>query len=1068
MDIKDLIKLWNSEKEFYSTAEVGSGVQKFVKEVFKCSALFNLKEGKLSTDISKRNKEFIEEAQKKGHRADVVIFINSEVVIPVEIERYTNLKNGEKQIFQYQTDWQKKFGLLTDGYYWRFYNNLFIEKTFTIEEIFEKTSEFLTFWNEYTKSENYYISFFEKQGQKEFYEIETPNVDDVRNDFFFDITQLIETFKNKLKLKGFFVNIKEDSEKNKKAIEITYAYLIQFILYKTLVDNSFAGFDEDWIERLKSIDKALKAEIYGDILNKIVAISDKISDKVYKKFSDEQLLINDRLREILQKPKQVIEEISAWLDILLFISRYNFANVQNEIFGYVYENYLKDLYLDESKGQYFTDPEVADFMLTEMGFNKEEIQKRYEEDKTSISIIDPSCGSGTFLYNATARLVASFYDGTRKTANETEDIINDNIFGLDISEFPLYLAEMNILMRMLPVIIGKEYNSPYKDKIRVFKTRDSIAEFLDTSIRNTLTDINQEIAQKGAVQLSLFSDALDLGYDSFMRDKRNLNILKESVEINDQIPRRKFDYVVGNPPYVGYNECARQGILTFQFIKENKIKLNDIYGINLHSVKNNPKKYRPNPNLYAFFICLGLALLKDTGKISFIIPQTLLTAGDLDVIRYYLSKFVTINKIVIFENKMFVGRGLNQKKSIPTSSLIFFVQKETPNYSHSVEIINYLKKDVNAKICIKDIKKRKNCEILKVKQTKLLQYFENWNFLRFRKHQLSLFENYKNNENISIYYQHNLSEIFFNSKFIFDGGYSINEKERLYVEPDTDYYIYPKFQYPSFTKVIPNGYWLNHRNKEQTHFIGLRQGSQSYLLLDSKYKIVWSYTNLKHFYFTHKPIIWARNQFNAIGSDNKKELLYLYSLLNSKLNIFLLKSYLMCENEKSFLVSISSIKKFIKVPNITEKNISLKLEIISKAEEMINMESQQLSDYVDFSNVLLQKFDNITFEENSLSIQHKGNSVKCEILKNKELIEKSINEKYINNLDFKESLISDLKEIPVYDVDYQMEIKNYIDDLVFALYFNIELDVLGFENRERIKEMCSRNEFYLEIGGEEL
>ncbi|HPO64158.1 MAG TPA: hypothetical protein PK762_13850, partial [Candidatus Kapabacteria bacterium] len=89
-------------------------------------------------------------------------------------------------------------------------------------------------------------------------------------------------------------------------------------------------------------------------------------------------------------------------------------------------------------------------------------------------------------------------------------------------------------------------------------------------------------------------------------------------------------------------------------------------------------------------------------------------------------------------------------------------------------------------------------------------------------------------------------------------------------------------------------------------------------------------------------------------------------------------------------------------------------------------------------------------------------------LKNKELIEKSINEKYINNLDFKESLISDLKEIPVYDVDYQMEIKNYIDDLVFALYFNIELDVLGFENRERIKEMCSRNEFYLEIGGEEL
>lgn len=1063
MSINELRKLWNTEKEHYLSAEVGSGVQKFVKEVFKCSELFNLKGGRLSTDISKRKSEFIEEAQKKGHRADIVIFINSEVVIPVEVERYTNIKAGEKQIIQYQTDWQKKYGLLTDGHCWRFYNNLLIVKTFTIDEIFENSAEFLTFWSEYIKNENYYISFFEKQGQKEFYEIKAPNVDDVRNDFFFDITQLIETFKNKLKLKGFFVNIKEDSEKNKKAIEITYAYLIQFILYKTLVDNCFAGFDEDWIERLKSIDKALKSEIYGDILNKIVAISDKISDKVYKKFSDEQLLINDRLREILQKPKQLIEDISAWLDILLFISRYNFANVQNEIFGYVYENYLKDLYLDESKGQYFTDPEVADFMLTEMGFNKEEIKKRYENDKSSISIIDPSCGSGTFLYNATARVVDSFYDGTRKTANETEDIINDNIFGLDISEFPLYLAEMNILMRMLPVIIGKEHNNPYKDKIRVFKTKDSIAEFLDTSIRNTLTDINQEIAQKGAAQLSLFSDALELGYDSFMRDKRNLNILKESVEVNEQIPRRKFDYVVGNPPYVGYNECARQGVLTFQFIKENKIKLNDIYGINLHSVKNNAKKYRPNPNLYAFFICLGLALLKDNGIISFIIPQTLLTAGDLDVIRYYLSKFVTINKIVIFENKMFVGRGLNQKKSIPTSSLVFFVKKEPPNYSHSVEVIKYLKKDVNAKICIKDIKKRKNCEILRIKQTKLHQYYDNWNLLRLRKHQLSFFENYKKNENISIYYQHSLSENIFNSKFIFDGGYSINEKERLYIEPDTDYYIYPKFQYPSFTKIIPNGYWLNHRNQEQTHYIGLRQGSQSYLLLDSKYKIVWSYTNLKHFYFTDKPIIWARNQFNAIGSDNKKELLYLYSLLNSKINIFLLKSYLMSENEKSFLVSISSVKKFIKVPIITERNLAIKQEIISKAEEMIELESQQLSEFVDFSNVLLQKFDKIKIEKDFLTIQHKESEVKCPIFKNNKLIEKSINEEYINNSEFTSGFISDLKQISVFDPEYQQEIKTYIDDLVFALYFNIELELFGFENRKAVKEKCSKSSYFMLI-----
>lgn len=1061
MSINELRKLWNTEKEHYLSAEVGSGVQKFVKEVFKCSELFNLKEGRLSTDISKRKSEFIEEAQKKGHRADIVIFINSEVVIPVEVERYTNIKAGEKQIIQYQTDWQKKYGLLTDGYCWRFYNNLLIVKTFTIDEILENSAEFLTFWREYIKNENYYISFFEKQGQKEFYEIKAPNVDDVRNDFFFDITQLIETFKNKLKLKGFFVNIKEDSEKNKKAIEITYAYLIQFILYKTLVDNCFAGFDEDWIGRLKSIDKALKSEIYGDILNKIVAISDKISDKVYKKFSDEQLLINDRLREILQKPKQLIEDISAWLDILLLISRYNFANVQNEIFGYVYENYLKDLYLDESKGQYFTDPEVADFMLTEMGFNKEEIKKRYENDKSSISIIDPSCGSGTFLYNATARVVDSFYDGTRKTANETEDIINDNIFGLDISEFPLYLAEMNILMRMLPVIIGKEHNNPYKDKIRVFKTKDSIAEFLDTSIRNTLTDINQEIAQKGAAQLSLFSDALELGYDSFMRDKRNLNILKESVEINEQIPLRKFDYVVGNPPYVGYNECARQGLLFFEFIKKKLVSLSDVYGINLHSVKNNPKKYPPKPNLYTFFICLGLALLKDNSKLCYIIPQTILTESDYDVIRYALSNYFTIEKIFIFKNPLFVKRGLNQKRTIPTSSLILVVKKANPMKTHKVKVFIYSKDERKASIVLKNIKNPRKTRISEISQEWFKKNYLNWIFLKLDKPFIKLYDKYKElNDTIEIYSEHTLSQARFQSKFYFDVGF-ILDKSKVIENPESSdlFELINVNNFTNYSRYNPKQYYPNN-----VDLIKLPKNSQGYITLNQKYKIIWTKTFSNNFYFSSRNLLPSMSYTQFISSDNKPEMLYLFSLLNSKLNKFIFNKLFRLGNEKyGIFIVVKRIKKFIKVPIITERNLAIKQEIISKAEEMIELESQQLSEFVDFSNVLLQKFDKIKIEKDFLSIQHKESEVKCPIFKNNKLIEKSINEKYINNPEFTSGFISDLKQISVFDPEYQQEIKTYIDDLVFALYFNIELELFGFENRKAVKEKCSKSSYYMLI-----
>ncbi len=47
------------------------------------------------------------------------------------------------------------------------------------------------------------------------------------------------------------------------------------MLYKTLVDNSFSDFEDDWKERLKTINKALRSESYGEILQKYRASAEK-------------------------------------------------------------------------------------------------------------------------------------------------------------------------------------------------------------------------------------------------------------------------------------------------------------------------------------------------------------------------------------------------------------------------------------------------------------------------------------------------------------------------------------------------------------------------------------------------------------------------------------------------------------------------------------------------------------------------------------------------------------------------------------------------------------------------
>ena len=56
------------------------------------------------------------------------------------------------------------------------------------------------------------------------------------------------------------------------------------------------------------------------------------------------------------------------------------------------------------------------------------------------------------------------------------------------------------------------------------------------------------------------------------------------------------------------------------------------------------------------FYCFRLALLKDDGKLCYIIPQTVLTAGDLDAIRYHLKIYYKC-KIPPY-SKMFINRGV--------------------------------------------------------------------------------------------------------------------------------------------------------------------------------------------------------------------------------------------------------------------------------------------------------------------------------------------------------------------------------------------------------------------------
>ena len=148
-------------------------------------------------------------------------------------------------------------------------------KEFNLDQVFNNIELFNEFWQEYIKPEFYYLSFFEEKGQLKI----TPediSVDKKRQDFFRDITTLIRSFKHKLQIEGY-LEATNNKQKEKIAVEITYAYIIQFILYKTLVDNDFDDFKKEFIKKQNGIYECLKIKQFGKILGIINGISNDIS-----------------------------------------------------------------------------------------------------------------------------------------------------------------------------------------------------------------------------------------------------------------------------------------------------------------------------------------------------------------------------------------------------------------------------------------------------------------------------------------------------------------------------------------------------------------------------------------------------------------------------------------------------------------------------------------------------------------------------------------------------------------------------------------------------------------------
>ena len=319
--------------------------------------------------------------------------------------------------------------------------------------------------------------------------------------------------------------------------------------------------------------------------------------------------------------------------------RYMFDEIPGDLFGNIYEQYLGTILGETEKrvglksgtgkrkkmGIYYTPSYIVDYIVKNtVG---EYIKDKSIDEILEVRIVDPACGSGSFLIRA-FREVCDVIEKKLKSGEKAEkwdsfkhykdkltfaqksSILRNCIYGVDLDEKAVELAQLNLLLKLL------------EEEDRSLKNR-RLPSLLD-NIKNGN---------------SLIDDTKIAGHRAFHWEARFPEIFKGGG----------FDVVVGNPPYVSqkgkgdspnieYNERAyfRQ---TYKTLSENKLKTRG--GVKL--------------NLFGLWIERATNILNKEGVVGLIVHKNLLKVESYKFLRKYLLDNTSIVEIVDLGAAVFEG-----------------------------------------------------------------------------------------------------------------------------------------------------------------------------------------------------------------------------------------------------------------------------------------------------------------------------------------------------------------------------------------------------------------------------
>lgn len=431
---------------------------------------------------------------------------------------------------------------------------------------------------------------------------------------------------------------------------------------------------------------------------------------VYLRLSGSDTIKEDELRKVLTGEyfarygiaNLIEEDFFAWIlhpkivnyvlrvvhGIARELLRYDLSQINEDFFKEIYQEIVKRSERHRI-GEYYTPEWLVELILNET------LKLFHSKNNKTPRILDPACGSGTFLCNA-VRILKHDLSEKEKREDKILNEVLENVIGVDINPLAVVIAKANYVIalgdllkvgkrKVIPIYVADSINPPKvtrtilgKGRIRVyehsieaqdnkgkpksfkFQIPESIvsnevvfSQVLD-SFKASVSSYRLRKNRREAFEVFTRSCIPQLTEDESRILKGTLsNIFKLIDEENDAIwvfmlsniyapvilSKSKFDIVSGNPPWIAmryvenknYQDFLKDEVLSYSLLESSQVNL------------------FTHMEMASLFFCRAADLyLDDGGLIAFVMPRSVLT-GALHHVNFKQFKKPKVRLIKIFD-----------------------------------------------------------------------------------------------------------------------------------------------------------------------------------------------------------------------------------------------------------------------------------------------------------------------------------------------------------------------------------------------------------------------------------